>query len=345
MAKSNEKNDSKPLAIDLFCGCGGVTAGLIEAGFNVVSAIEIDKKAAETYRANYPNVYLLEEDIRKVDVSALAERLRIAPGELDLLAGCPPCQGFSRIRKLNKTRPAIDERNALIEEFERFVLGLKPKRVMLENVPGLVTHYRFQRFVTRLKRDGYFVTYQVVDVSDYGVPQRRKRLILTASVDGVAALPAVIGRKVTVREAISHLQPPGKSGDQLHDLPEKRSEKVKEIIKNIPKNGGSRADLPERLVLECHKQTNGFSDVYGRMRWDDVAPTITSGCHNPSKGRFLHPLADRTISLREAAILQGFPEDYKFIVSHGKESIALMIGNALPPIFIKAHAEAIAATL
>jgi DNA (cytosine-5)-methyltransferase 1 len=124
-------------------------------------------------------------------------------------------------------------------------------------------------------------------------------------------------------------------------LGENRSKEVRELIALIPKNGGSRSDLPKRYQLDCHKRSDGFSDVYGRMAWDDVSPTITSGCHNPSKGRFLHPSQNRTITLREAAILQGFPRRYRFNVDHGKESIALMIGNALPPPFIAAHAGAL----
>jgi DNA (cytosine-5)-methyltransferase 1 len=119
---------------------------------------------------------------------------------------------------------------------------------------------------------------------------------------------------------------------------ERRSAEVRELIALIPKNGGSRSDLGDEYQLECHRRSDGFKDVYGRMAWDDVSPTITSGCHNPSKGRFLHPSYNRTITLREAAVLQGFPRDYRFNVQHGKESIALMIGNALPPPFIAAHA-------
>ncbi|AVO54382.1 DNA cytosine methyltransferase [Ectopseudomonas mendocina] len=331
---------SKFTAIDLFCGCGGLTEGLKSAGFKVLHAVEIDDKASSTFRANHPDVNLINMDIRKVDTAVLG----LKPGELDLLAGCPPCQGFSRIRKLNKPRPALDERNSLINEFSRFVTELMPKRIMLENVPGLATHYRFQNFLSNLRALGYRFKYEILDVSKYGVAQRRKRLILSASIDSEPFIAAPVCSKITVRSVIENMPKPGSSGDDLHDIPENRSEKVKEIIKNIPLDGGSRSDLPEHLVLECHKQTKGFYDVYGRMSWDELAPTITSGCHNPSKGRFLHPEENRTITLREASMLQGFPVDYKFIVSHGKESIALMIGNALPPPFIKHQALAIAET-
>jgi DNA (cytosine-5)-methyltransferase 1 len=132
---------------------------------------------------------------------------------------------------------------------------------------------------------------------------------------------------------------PGKSRDALHNIPEKvRTARIQKLIRDIPKNGGSRRDLPKSRQLKCHQRSNGFYDIYGRMAWDEVAPTITSGCFNPSKGRFLHPDKDRAITMREAALLQGFPRSYIFDLSPGKEAIALMIGNALPPEFIRRHA-------
>lgn len=332
----------KPLAIDLFSGCGGLTQGLKNAGFEVAAAVEIDQRARATYKRNHPKVWLAGTDIRKADPVEVMTQLGIERGRLDLVAGCPPCQAFSRIRKRNKARTAQDDRNQLIEEFGRFVLAMLPKRVMLENVPGLEDHYRFIKFVRSLEIEGYSVHHEVLDVSNYGVPQRRKRLILTASLEGELCLARSHRKVKSVRDAIGRLPNPGKSGDSLHDLPEKRSERIIQLFKAIPLDGGSRSELPAEMVLECHKRTNGFHDVYGRMAWDDVAPTITGGCHNPSKGRFIHPDQHRAITLREAAMLQGFPRTYKFDVSHGKEAIALMIGNALPPPFIAAHARALA---
>jgi DNA (cytosine-5)-methyltransferase 1 len=147
------------------------------------------------------------------------------------------------------------------------------------------------------------------------------------------------------REAISNLSVPGQSGDAIHDLPEKRNKRVRTLIRAIPHDGGSRTDLSKRRQLACHKKCDGFKDVYGRMAWDEVAPTITSGCFNPSKGRFLHPVEDRAITMREAALLQGFPRKYKFDPDVGKIAVALMIGNALPPPFISAHAHEIVKVL
>lgn len=328
--------ERKLTAIDLFSGCGGLTLGLRRAGFDVVAAIEIDRKAAETYRANHPQVPLIESDIRSVSARQLGFEANLTSGELDLLAGCPPCQGFSTMRSKNGKSPADDPRNSLIDDFSRLALQLRPKMVMMENVPALAGFPKFQDFVCKLRDGGYEVAYSVVDVGDYEVPQRRRRLILVASRIGAPTLASASNIRRSVRDTIGHLASPGATGDELHDkTASRRTARVQAIIEAIPKDGGSRSSLPENLKLECHKSTSGFNDVYGRMAWSHPAPTITGGCNNPSRGRFIHPSDDRVISLREAAMLQGFPEDYKFFLSHGKEALALMIGNALPPKFIE----------
>jgi len=339
--KLSKRAPKAPTAIDLFSGCGGLTAGLVSAGFEVVAAVELDERACDTYQLNHKNVRLYRKDIRKVSPKKLMEELQIEKGELGLLACCPPCQSFSRIRKLNRVRAAKDKRNALIFDVVRFARALSPHSIMLENVPGLAKHYRFDQFCKKLESLGYKGAFKVLDAAEYGVAQRRRRLIYVASKSGVPELAKAMPSKKSVRNVIRQLPRPGKSGDPLHDIPTIHSEEVRDRIRNIPKNGGSRADLPRRLQLECHKNSDGFKDVYGRMAWDDVAPTITGGCFNPSKGRFLHPSQNRAITMREAAMLQGFPRRYKFDVKHGKSAIALMIGNALPPPFIAAHAKAL----
>jgi len=334
----------KPRAIDLFCGCGGLTLGLRQAGFKVIGAVDNDSLAARSYKKNHPRVKVWESDIRKLSVDTVKQTLNLGRGQLDLLAGCPPCQGFSTMRTLNR-RTVKDDRNLLIDEFLPFVKGLLPKTIMMENVPRILDYYRFARFRRELVRLGYILNFGVLDAAHYGVPQRRRRMILLAGKGHRIEFGEKSRRKRTVFDAIGRMPSAGKSGDYLHDLPERRSEKVLDFIGRIPRNGGSRTDLPAECQLACHIRCTGFKDVYGRMVWEDVAPTITSGCFNPSKGRFLHPEEDRNITLREAAMLQTFPSDYYFSLDGGKTGAALMIGNALPVEFIRRHAKSISAAL
>lgn len=325
-------------AIDLFSGCGGLSEGLRQADFDVIGAIEIDKLAASTYQLNHPHVRLWAEDIRKVTISEVRKVLSLRPGELDLLAGCPPCQGFSSIRTLNGSADVRDRRNALTDEFLRFVKGLRPKVIMLENVPGLATKHRFREFEKALRKLDYEVESKILDAADFGVPQRRRRLILLAAYRQKISSARESPRRRTVRGALKHLPHPTRSRDPLHAPSAPRSERVKKLIRLIPKDGGSRASLPKSKWLGCHKRCAGFRDVYGRMKWDDVAPTITGGCLNPSKGRFLHPSQNRAITPREAALLQTFPRSYQFTLEKGVYAVAEMIGNALPPEFIRRQA-------
>lgn len=331
--------NKKPTAIDLFAGCGGLTVGLKQAGFSVLGAVEIDPLAVETYQSNHPRVKVWASDIRNLSASDLLQELQIQTGELDLLAGCPPCQGFSSIRTLNGSREIEDPRNDLVFDFLRFVEGLRPKAIMMENVPGLAVDTRMDWFWRELKRLGYTGEHRVLDTANYGVPQRRRRMLLLAGKYGKLPFASPSRRRRTVRGAIGRLPQPGLSGDPLHDYPPiKHSERIKSIIRLIERDGGSRTDLPEEFQLPCHRRSDGFKDVYGRMAWCEVAPTITRGCFNPSKGRFLHPEEDRAITLREAALLQSFPCRYFISLRGGRSGAAGLIGNALPPRFIKLHA-------
>lgn len=335
----------KLTAVDLFCGCGGLTEGLRKAGFTVLGGVDVDETAVRTYELNHPAVQTWKTDLRELSTKVVAQRLGIRRGQLDLLAGCPPCQGFSALRTLNGNRSNRDKRNDLLLEFLRFVEGLRPKTVMMENVPGLATNHRFKRFLSQLRQLGYLGEHRILDAADYGVPQRRRRLIYLAGRGRKVPFGNPTRRWKTVRRSISSLRPAGRSGDALHDMPERRTLKVKRIIEGVPKNGGGRTHLPRRRQLDCHKSCDGFKDVYGRMAWDEVAPTITTGCFNPSKGRFLHPTKNRAITIRKAAMLQGFPRRYRFEAEDGKVALALMIGNALPPPFIAAHARSVAQML
>jgi DNA (cytosine-5)-methyltransferase 1 len=316
-----------------------MSQGLKQAGYDVIGAVELDSGAAGVYRLNHPTVTVWNSDIEDVTVKDVLRKLRLKSGQLDLLGGCPPCQGFSTLRTLNGNRRVRDKQNDLIFEFERLALGLMPRAIMLENVPRLRENWRLVKFKSDLENAGYIVKVGVLNVADYGVPQRRNRLVLIASLTSSPHLPGPARRIRTVRDAIASLKRAGRSGDPLHDLPVNYSPRVRELIANIPRNGGSRSSLPERLRLKCHDKRRGFHDVYGRMAWNKPAPTITTGCFNPSRGRFLHPSSNRAITMREAALLQSFPKSYIFPVQLGKVRIAAMIGNALPPQFIRRLAQ------
>jgi DNA (cytosine-5)-methyltransferase 1 len=210
---------------------------------------------------------------------------------------------------------------------------------MLENVPGLKDDPRFDIFVATMSGFGYQGEWKVLNVADYGVPQRRRRLIYVAAYRKSICISDKKYEYRSVRDAIGSLPLAGKSGDFMHDIPEKRTKKIQEMIALIPKNGGSRSQLPAKYVLPCHiRNPGGFKDVYGRMDWDKPSPTITGGCASPSKGRFLHPEENRCITPREASLLQGFPPNYFFPRGLSKDQLALMVGNALPVPFIYAHA-------
>ena len=338
--RSFYQQESERRAIDLFAGCGGLTLGLRRAGFDVVAAIDNDPLAVSTYRKNHCNTRVFECDIARIKPRRLMKLLNIRPRMLDLIAGCPPCQGFSTLRTLNGARDATDSQNDLVFQFTRFVRVLRPKTIMLENVPGLLSDERLERLRCELHDLDYQTKADVFDAALYGVPQRRHRLLLLGGLEGVPTFASPTRRR-TVSQAIRNIPAPEKSNDPAHNYEVKRAKKTKILIGRIPKDGGSRADLPKDDQLACHKRLEGFWDVYGRMEWKKEAPTITGGCINPSKGRFLHPEEDRAITLREAALLQGFPKDYKFDLSRGRYPAAQMIGNAFPPKFAEHHAREI----
>lgn len=328
-------------AIDLCSGCGGLSLGLKRAGFEVLAAVDNDALSVETYRMNHPNTHVVEDDIRSVDPAALMKDLNLNQGELDLLAGCPPCQGFSTLRTFNGNRNVDEEMNDLIFEFIRFARAFLPKALMIENVPALLRDDRLGKVCRELESLGYKCNADLFDAQKYGVPQRRLRMILFAFKGDCPAFGSPVRKRVTVAEAILGLPSPEVSDDPLHNYRVQRSDRVRTLISLVPKDGGSRKDLPDKYKLECHKRFKGFHDVYGRMSWNKPGPTITGGCINPSKGRFLHPEEDRSITLREAALLQGFPRSYAFPAKKGRHPLAQLIGNAFPPVFAERHAKSI----
>lgn len=281
---------------------------------------------------NFPDVRLWETDIKELAAEQVMHDLGLVPGELDLLCGGPPCQGFS---KYNSHRSPNDKRNDLVLQFEWFVQELLPKAVLLENVPGLKWDDRFAMLKRTLRDQGYVVAAKVLDAAGFGVPQRRKRLILLAGYRREIPLANGVSSRRTVRDTIFGLPLPGSSDDPLHNLSGEREERVKKVISLIPHDGGSWSDLSRAQQHEVYRRRTIFSDIYGRLSWDDVAPTITGGCGEPSQSRCLHPDQDRTITLREAALLQSFPPEFRFSMRRGKTAVARMIGNAFPPEFAR----------
>ena len=333
-----------PTAVDLFCGVGGLSLGLRQARFRVAAALDISRLATDSYRMNFPRVPLIRRDIRAVNGPDLLSSARLEEGELDLLAGCPPCQGFSALRTKRRQSAVDDDRNDLLLEFLRLAEETLPRFVLLENVPGLARDELFGQFTDGLEALGYGVANAVLDSADFGAPQRRRRLVLVA---GFECQPRIVrgeAERRTVRDAIGGFAgTAGSSGDPLHDHGEQRAEHVRSVIESIPKDGGSRADLGPDEQLECHRQAEARGagwgrEPYGRMAWDGIASTITGGCVNPSKGRFLHPDEDRAITLREALLLQGFPGDHRLSLKRGKYAAAELVGNAIPPAFVTAQA-------
>lgn len=331
-----KNNQNTATAIDLFSGCGGLSTGLEQAGFAVLAAAELSNAPQCAYALNHKSV-LLYNDVRKISPRKLLVMLHLQEANLDLLAACPPCQGFSSIRTRNK-EIAFDVRNELIFEVSRIARILLPKCILIENVPRLMNDSRLAKFRKQMQRLGYQGEPRIVDAQDYGVPQRRKRMILILSRVGRIDVAPSTCKRVTVRDAIGNLpRTDCNHGNRLHSMRQKLSDLVLNRISHIKHN---RSELPDNLVLPCHKRYNGgFRDVYGRMDWDKVSPTITRSSHNPSKGRFVHPEENRGLTLYEALLLQGFPKNYKFPKDIGIGKIASMIGEAVPPPLAKAQAE------
>ena len=341
--------DKKPVAIDLFCGAGGLTLGLKNAGFQVAVGVELEPEIAKTYQFNHRKTKTLIKDVRAVTGSELLE---LASGkEIDLVAGCPPCQGFSQLTEKYKR---CDSRNDLVLEMARLIEEIKPMMVMMENVPGIATKGKviLDEFVRRLKNLGYVINMDVLQMANFGVPQSRRRFVLVAGKGFGIPLPRQThSRKedqkknlkpwVSLKEILKGLPRPIKlfnaeknggpeefNWNVIRDLREISITRLKAI-----KEGQNRLALPRELRPKCHKTKKaGFRNVYGRLSWDNVSSTITSGCTTPCMGRFGHPSQTRTISIREAALIQTFPKTYKFKTKF-MDTACDLVGNALPPRF------------
>ena len=328
---------------DLFAGCGGGSIGFQQAGFEVIGAVEIDGDAAAAYVANV-GVQPLARDVREVTGADLLAQAGIGVGELTLLFGCPPCQSFTILRRGTAETSADGARNSLPREYTRLVKELRPRHIAFENVPGMMGarwRHRFDELLMDLAALGYGCAWAVLDAADYGVPQRRRRLVVVGSRLVEPTLPAPthsasgddgLSPHLTVRDAIGDMLPlgPGEAdpADPFHRA-RRHSDIAIRRLQAVPEGGG-RKNLPPELQLACHKGHPGYYDIYGRMWWNRVAPTLTSGCTNVTKGRFGHPEQDRAITLREALLLQGFPAG-AMVSGVNTDTMALQIGNAVPP--------------
>ncbi|MDU5657369.1 MAG: DNA cytosine methyltransferase [Negativicoccus succinicivorans] len=322
-------------AIDLFCGIGGLTCGLEKSGINVVAGCDFDETCEYSYTYNN-NAKFIHKNIEDVTAREIGKLL--SGYDIKILAGCAPCQPFSMHQKDKYNRKKHKDWS-LLYQFARLVDELKPDIVSMENVPELSKEQVFNDFINTLKKCNYYINYQIVDAANYGVPQRRKRLLLIASkkikikfIEPTHKIP------VTVRDAIYGLPKIGagekNKDDNLHIASSLSRKNLQRIQHSIP--GGTWRDWPQSLILDCHKKSTGrsYSSVYGRMKWDDVAPTITTQFTGYGTGRFGHPEQDRALTLREGAILQTFPKSYSFVPDNDEvvlKNISRHIGNAVPP--------------
>ena len=330
----NKYNQRKITAIDLFCGAGGLTKGLEQAGIDVLLGIDIDPACEYPYTANNRASFLLKQ-VEELDPDEL---LDVYPKKsIGLLAGCAPCQTFSTY---NQKADPSDKRWWLLKEFSKLVLDIQPELVTMENVPGLQKKSVFKDFVDDLEDTGYFVSHQIVNCSDYGMAQNRPRLVLLASLLGPVQLLSakqLNWKKYTVRKKIGQLPPLEAGGvyaqDPLHQSSFLSPVNLERIKASVP--GGTWRDWDEHLIADCHKKSTGktYRSVYGRMGWDEPAPTMTTQFYGFGNGRFGHPEQNRAISLREGAILQSFPKSYKFVEPGKpihKKIVGRLIGNAVP---------------
>ncbi len=324
---------------DFFCGCGGTSAGFKAANLDIRLGIDIDRDAQRTFEANFPEAVFLRRNIRNLPVETLVPYIVRDPNTVLLFCCCAPCQPFSR---QNKNRDSTKQEALLLYEFANFVEYYLPELIFLENVPGLQNVNDgagpFNDFVVFLKGLGYALDHDVIDSQDYGVPQRRKRLVLIASLLSEIKLPPRTHGPGTTNPSYStvwdwiSLFPPIAAGETHLDIPNHRAAMLSDMnlrrIRATPLGGG-RLDWPEELVLECHtKEYSGHTDVYGRMHRDRPASGLTTRCISLSNGRFGHPEQDRAISVREAASIQTFAENFVFFGN--LNSMARQIGNAVP---------------
>lgn len=338
--KSNLSHPITATAVDLFCGAGGLTRGLIDAEIPVVAGYDVDENCRFPYEHNNPGAEFKKVSVSELDGATLAALY--AEGHIRILVGCAPCQTFSRYTQgLNNEN---DPKWTLLDEFARLVREVKPDIVSMENVPDLQRHSIFTRFLGTLKEEGFHFTEdrdkQIVYCPDYGIPQHRRRLVVVASRLGpIELIPPTHAEnaRLTVRNALGDL-PKLKAGEISESDPLHRCSKLSPLnLRRIrhSKPGGTWRDWPIELVAACHREKSGqsYPSVYGRMVWEQPSPTMTTQFYGFGNGRFGHPEQNRGISLREGAILQSFPRNYQFVSEGGEycfKTIGRLIGNAVP---------------
>lgn len=320
-------------AVDLFCGVGGLTAGLIKSGIKVKAGYDIANECQFAYEHNN-NATFVHKDVAEVTASEISSWY--SEGSIRLLAGCAPCQPFSTYNQGKDTTK--DKKWPLLYHFSRLIKEVQPELVTMENVPEVIRHKVYEDFVDELKSLGYEVFSKEVICVQYGIPQTRKRHVVLASKIGkIKLIPPTHTKPVTVKDVIGRLEKLNAGEKSIKD-PLHTSANLSEInLKRIQhsKPGGTWRDWPEALRAECHKKDSGrsYPSVYGRMEWGKPAPTMTTLCYGFGNGRFGHPEQDRGISLREASLFQTFPESYKFFETPKNFSfkgVGRMIGNAVP---------------
>lgn len=338
---------SKISAVDLFCGAGGLTHGLSQAEVDVRLGVDIDPASQHPFEKNNNAAFLLA-DITTLSPETITKSF--VPGTSTLLAGCAPCQPFSTYsQKAKRTgRTRLDRGGKddwkLVERFGELIEEVQPDLVTMENVPPLLRAPVYERLLHSL--DGYWVDAQIIDCRTIGLPQTRKRLVLVASRLGPIQLPQFGREQSSVRATIGTL-PPLLAGemdphDRIHRASALSSVNLERIRSSTP--GGTWRDWPDELRAPCHAKGTGatYPSVYGRMEWNKPSPTITTQCFGYGNGRFGHPEQNRAISLREAAMLQGFPRNYSFLPDDEPVSFATLgrlIGNAVPVTLGKAIGE------
>lgn len=325
--------ENQIVAVDLFCGVGGLTHGLIKAGLDVRLGVDLDPACKYPMETNN-NCKFLQADVGDL----LPSDVKTAFGNamITLLAGCAPCQPFSSYSQSAKRETPHGDWD-LLRSFSKLVLAVRPTLVTMENVPPLMKQEIFKEFVADLRDAGYELDFKIVDGRDIGLPQRRQRLVLVASQLGPIVIPSAQKPQSTVRDTIADL-PPLSAGsfdpnDPLHAAASLSPLNLTRIRHSKP--GGTWRDWPKELVAACHTRESGatYPSVYGRMEWDRPAPTMTTQCYGFGNGRFGHPEQDRAISLREAAMIQSFPQNYSFVQNKSAinfNTLGRMIGNAVP---------------